>query len=79
MVMRSPRRVGENVVKRVVGLDGDVLGVPGRLMPAHVGAGQVWVEGDNAGHSLDSRSSYGAIPGSLVEGRALAVVWPLIR
>ena len=38
--------------------------------------GRVWLRGDNARNSTDSRR-YGAIPISLVEGRVLARVWPL--
>lgn len=38
--------------------------------------GHVWVEGDNAANSLDSRQ-YGPIPIGLVRSRAVGRVWPL--
>lgn len=38
--------------------------------------GHIWVEGDNAAVSEDSRSKYGAVPAALVEARLLAVLWP---
>lgn len=41
-----------------------------------VPAGHIFVMGDNRPESFDSRS-FGAIPVSLVVGRAFAVVWPL--
>lgn len=37
--------------------------------------GHVWVEGDNAANSLDSRQ-YGPIPLGLVRSRAVGRVWP---
>lgn len=40
--------------------------------------GDIFVLGDNRAESFDSRS-FGAIPESLVLGRAFAVVWPLGR
>lgn len=38
-------------------------------------AGMVWVEGDNAAVSRDSRE-FGAVPAGLVRARVAAVVWP---
>jgi signal peptidase I len=37
--------------------------------------GQVWVMGDNRGHSEDSRW-FGPIPESTIVGRASARIWP---
>lgn len=43
--------------------------------PVTVGAGQLWVMGDNRGDSNDSRV-FGAVPISNVVGRAIWRVWP---
>jgi len=43
-----------------------------------VPAGHVWVEGDNRARSKDS-NYYGPISKSLINGRAVAVVWPSAR
>jgi len=51
---RDPRPPGRTVVKRATSL----------------GMGQVWLLGDNAGHSTDSRH-FGPVPLSSVEGKAV--------
>lgn len=79
VVMRSPRHAREQVIKRVIATEGDIVAVPGRLQGEEMEEGRMWVEGDNGLMSLDSRSAYGGVPMSLVEGRALLVVWPLFR
>lgn len=38
--------------------------------------GHVWLEGDNANNSSDSRS-YGAVPLGLIQGRVVARIWPI--
>jgi signal peptidase I len=64
-----------SIVKRVVGLPGDELLRPEWAAPYVVPPGHVWLEGDNAANSMDSRH-YGAIPSALVRGRVAAVAWP---
>jgi len=38
--------------------------------------GHIWVEGDNAAVSEDSRSRFGPVPAALVQGRLVSVLWP---
>ncbi|TDQ04905.1 signal peptidase I [Labedaea rhizosphaerae] len=46
------------------------------LKPVTVASGQVYLLGDNRCHSLDSRG-FGPVDESLVEGRAVAIIWPV--
>jgi signal peptidase I len=79
--------VGDQVVKRVVALEGDFVELPvyhvvltdaldgddgGTVQMLRVPKGHVWLEGDNRPWSRDSRH-YGPVPRALVEGRAFAV------
>ena len=90
-----------NLVKRVIGLSGDVLRASDGIVyvnnraltepyiakacagtrdfgPETVPAGDVFVMGDNRCDSFDSRA-FGAVPKSLIVGRAFITVWPLPR
>eukprot|EP00543_Licmophora_paradoxa_P004408 CAMPEP_0202443510 /NCGR_PEP_ID=MMETSP1360-20130828/2740_1 /ASSEMBLY_ACC=CAM_ASM_000848 /TAXON_ID=515479 /ORGANISM="Licmophora paradoxa, Strain CCMP2313" /LENGTH=158 /DNA_ID=CAMNT_0049059203 /DNA_START=73 /DNA_END=549 /DNA_ORIENTATION=- len=40
--------------------------------------GHIWLEGDNSWNSSDSRH-YGTVPATLIVGRVLCRVWPLVR
>jgi inner membrane protease subunit 1 len=75
VVADSSYKAAYTVCKRVVALAGDAVTLhDGRRVvvpPDHV-----WVEGDNAQDSTDSRA-YGPIPAALVRGRVVARVWPL--
>ncbi|TPP66506.1 Mitochondrial inner membrane protease subunit 1 [Fasciola gigantica] len=46
------------------------------FLVAKVPPNHVWLEGDNSGHSLDSRN-YGPVPTSRLEYRVLLRLWPL--
>ncbi|CAZ80183.1 unnamed protein product [Tuber melanosporum] len=87
VLYRSPVDPERVAVKRVVGLEGDVVVVRpvggglagGRVGEAvRVGAGKVWVEGDEGFWSVDS-NVYGAIPKALIEAKVTHVVWPPSR
>ena len=39
--------------------------------------GHIWVEGDHAAVSEDSRTKFGPVPAALVQGRLVSVLWPL--
>jgi inner membrane protease subunit 1 len=80
----SPYEPGGSIVKRVVGMPGDVVCVlrkhgakgegedesEGRYIV--VPSGHCWVEGDNVPWSVDSRH-YGPLPLGLVAGKVVAI------
>lgn len=65
------------VIKRIVGLPGDVVRT--RKNSVHgvvtVPPGHVWVEGDEAFHSLDS-NTYGPVPIALITAKVTHIVYP---
>ena len=79
-VTRSPLHPEVEAVKRVIGLEGDVVFTrkPYPYQHATVPSGHIWVEGDG-GHggksSLDS-NYYGPISMNLVTGRVTYALWP---
>ncbi|KAF8203085.1 signal peptidase I family protein, partial [Pholiota molesta] len=81
IVIESPIHRGRMVCKRLLGLPGDVVCVDptGECAPStehiRVPEGHVWISGDNAAWSRDSRV-YGPVPIALVKGRIIAKVWP---
>ena len=73
VVIEHPRRPGFEMVKRVAGLPGD-LAPDGRVL----GAGELWVEGDNPSASTDSRH-FGSVRRELVKAKVRLVWWPPAR
>ncbi|GAM24731.1 hypothetical protein SAMD00019534_079060 [Acytostelium subglobosum LB1] len=74
----SPVDPAGNICKRVRYLAGDVIeyqGPLGIVRRMQIPEGYVWVEGDNAKTSFDSRN-YGPVPLSLVKGRVICRVYP---
>lgn len=69
-----------SVLKRVRGMGGESIWVhpKGKPYPIQytVPEGYVWLEGDNASQSTDSRE-YGAVPMALVKGRIILRFWPM--
>ncbi|KAH9950456.1 peptidase S24/S26A/S26B/S26C [Amylocystis lapponica] len=77
----SPLTPGRVVCKRIIGLPGDIICVDptGQLAPSteHVVIPKhhVWVSGDNASLSRDSRM-YGPVSMALIKGKLVAKVYP---
>ena len=68
------------ICKRIIGMPGDtIVRTDGGCTDSNhrvVPPGHLWIEGDNALQSLDSRS-YGTVPASLVIGKVICRLWPL--
>ena len=71
ILFRAPG--GREVVKRLVGIPGDVAAAG--PTPVRLGAGEVAVAGDNPGSSTDSRS-WGPGPLGAVRGRVVGIYHP---
>ncbi|VVC44779.1 Peptidase S26A, signal peptidase I,Peptidase S24/S26A/S26B/S26C,Peptidase S26A, signal peptidase I [Cinara cedri] len=81
IVAISPRNPNEIIVKRVIGLEGDVVKLKRKQddsMRKVVPKGYYWIEGDHKGHSYDS-TSFGPISKGLVIAKVPAIVWPPSR
>jgi signal peptidase I len=72
IVFHSPLAGEELLVKRVVGIPGDVVGMRGgqQVVPSDC----YFVLGDNRTNSFDSRH-WGLLPASLIVGHARLVLW----
>jgi mitochondrial inner membrane protease subunit 1 len=82
ITLKSPYDPQRIVCKRVIGLPGDVICVDPTgqfaLSTEHVVVpkGHLWISGDNAAYSRDSRS-YGPVSMSLVQSKVVARVSPI--
>lgn len=65
-------------VKRIVGVQGDIVRSKNKNKRTHIPVNYVWVEGDNSKYSHDS-NSYGPVSRSLITAKATHVVWPPSR
>jgi nickel-type superoxide dismutase maturation protease len=72
VVVEHPQRPGYEVVKRIVGVPGDMVG--DRVL----GDDEYWVEGDFAQRSTDSRQ-FGPVPRESLKAKAVLIYWPLER
>jgi len=79
IVLQSPIEPGRSICKRIIGMPGDVICVDptGKYAPSSehviIPKGHVWISGDNAAYSRDSRL-YGPVSMSLIQGRLWARV-----
>lgn len=72
VICKSPTHATQTVCKRVAALEGgEVPSCPSVTVPR----GHVWLLGDNAENSTDSRV-YGPVPASMVKGRVFAKIYP---
>lgn len=72
----SPKNPEHKIIKRVIGVQGDVLKTSSKKTPVvTVPKGYCWVEGDHVGHSMDS-NHFGPVSLGLVTAKATAIVWP---
>ncbi|KAG8232391.1 hypothetical protein J437_LFUL012534 [Ladona fulva] len=77
--LTSPKDPGQMIIKRLVGIEGDVIQTLGyKKEYVKVPQGHCWVEGDHTGHTLDS-NSFGPIALGLVTAKASCIVWPPSR
>ncbi|KAJ7456707.1 LexA/Signal peptidase [Mycena latifolia] len=82
ITLYSPLDRRRIICKRVIGFPGDVICVDptGQFAPSTehvvVPPGHIWIVGDNAGWSRDSRL-YGPVSMGLIRGTLYAKIWPL--
>ncbi|KAK7981975.1 mitochondrial inner membrane protease subunit Imp2 [Apiospora saccharicola] len=76
VIFWSPFNPEGSVVKRVVGLPGDVIRTkpPYPVATVQVPPGHVWVEGD--GDATQDSNTYGPIATGLIVGKVTHIVWP---
>merc|ERR1711920_986915 len=83
VLANSPRKKSENIVKRLAAKGGDevrykVITGTKHATVEKVPEGEVWLQGDNAPASVDSRS-WGCQSEDILLGRAVYQIWPRIR
>ncbi|XP_044730973.1 mitochondrial inner membrane protease subunit 2 isoform X2 [Chrysoperla carnea] len=75
----SPKNPDQKIIKRVIGLQGDIINTIGYKKPyICVPEGYCWIEGDHTGNSLDS-NTFGPVSLGLITAKASVVVWPPSR
>jgi len=77
--LSSPCNPKETLVKRVIGLEGDIIRTLsyGKTFVS-IPKGHMWVEGDNNKQSFDS-NRFGPVPVGLLVGKATHIFWPSSR
>jgi len=75
----SPRDPEQRIIKRIVGLEGDIVETRGYKKPyIRVPVGHCWIEGDHHLNSLDS-NIFGPVALGLIRSKAKCIVWPPSR
>jgi len=76
---RTPHDPNKKAVKRIIGLEGDVVRTkaPYPVEYVRVGEGHVWVEGD--GEKSGDSNQYGPISRQLITGHITHIMLPLER
>jgi signal peptidase I len=77
VIAKSIQNPRQSVCKRVLGLEGDVVCIEGDGRCVHIPKGHVWLQGDNALNSTDSRH-YGPVPYATLQGRVVTKVYPTL-
>jgi len=82
IVAISPRNPNETIIKRVIGVEGDIVESKKNNNASStrkfIPRGYYWVEGDHKGHSYDS-TSFGPISKGLVVAKVSVIIWPPSR
>ncbi|XLR25261.1 hypothetical protein S83_053161 [Arachis hypogaea] len=82
VIIRSPQNPRKLLAKRLVGMEDDTVTYisnpdePDKQETIVVPKGHVWIQGDNAYKSNDSRN-FGAVPYGLIQHRLFWRVWPI--
>lgn len=79
VVVTSPKNFNTNFIKRVIGVEGDLVRTPRyKFNHMRIPRGHCWLEGDNIRESLDS-NSLGPISANMISAVATHIVWPPSR
>ena len=83
VVLTSPVEPKEILIKRVIGLEGDVVKTKIGLTrvleeKVRIPKGYVWIEGDHPSLSKDS-NMFGPVPLGLLFAKATHIIWPVQR
>ncbi|KAL7272672.1 hypothetical protein RUND412_004517 [Rhizina undulata] len=80
VLYRSPLDPETIAIKRILALEGDIVRTrdPYPKQYVTIPRGQVWVEGDEAFHSMDS-NYYGPIPIGLITAKVTHILFPFRR